>query len=242
MSKKLFNGPLLFIILGGLVVLAYRYLPFESLLEKIKAGRGDAQITEQAAPSVAEQGPVDSMPAPVAPAVREETERSLVDAEPPPAASGSAPALPGVPESTAVTTMPIEIPQPPAVAVPEVRSPPPSVVLPAEVSPVEKAAPRVAVPPDEVQVPKPRPRQEPVVPAAEAPTTVAAAGKPEPIPEPVLPNLRVFVQADVHERAGLGDLSADRYAELLKVGTHGGSRGLPWSRGGAGRRSQYDVS
>jgi len=27
MSKNLFNGPLLSIILGGLVLLAYRYLP-----------------------------------------------------------------------------------------------------------------------------------------------------------------------------------------------------------------------
>jgi len=54
MSKNLFNGPLLFIILGGLVLLAYRYMPVELLLEKFKAGRGDAQIAEQAAPPVAE--------------------------------------------------------------------------------------------------------------------------------------------------------------------------------------------
>ncbi len=55
-----------------------------------------------------------------------------------------------------------------------------------------------------------------MAPASEPPT-VAGAGKPALSPETVLPNLRVFVQADVHERAGLGDLSADRYAEQLKV-------------------------
>ena len=158
MSKKPFNGPLLFIILGGLVVLVYRYLPSESLLEKVKAGRGDAQAIEQAAP-----------------------------------------------------TVPTPIPRPPAVVAPEVRSPPPPVVLQAEVSPMDKTAPRVAVP-TEVWVAKPTLRQEPVVPAGEPPTTVAAAGKPEPVPEPVLPNLRIFVQADGHERAGLGDLSVDREA------------------------------
>jgi hypothetical protein len=219
MSKKLFNGPLFFIILGGLVLLAYRYLPFESLLEKIKAGRGDAQITEQAAPPVAEQRPVDSAPAPVAPAVPQETERSLADSEPPPAAPASASALPGTAVgSAAVTTMPpvpTASPQPPAVAVPEARSPPPPAVVPEQVSPVEKAAPRVVVPP-KVQASKPKPPQDSVAQASEPPT-VAAAGKPALSPETVLPNLRVFVQADVHERAGLGDLSADRYAELLKA-------------------------
>ena len=186
MSKNVFNGPLLFIILGGLALLAYRYLPFESLLEKIKAGRGDAQITEQAAP---------------------------------PAAPASASALPDTAvESAAVTTMPpapTVSPQPSAVAMPEVRSPPPPVVVPAEVLPVEKVAPRVVMPP-KVQAPKPKPTQGPVGPASEPPT-VAGDAKPALSPETVLPNLRVFVQADVHERAGLGDLSADRYAELLKA-------------------------
>jgi len=189
MSKKPFSGPLLFIILGGVVVLAYRYLPFESLLEKIKTGRGDVQITEQAAPPAAEQRPVESTPAPA-------------DSDPPPAAPASASALPDTAvESAAVTTVPpvpTARPQPSAVAVPEVRSPPPPVVVPPEVEP-----------------PKPSPQKDPVAPAREPPT--AGAGKPALAPEPVVPNLRLFVQADVHERAGLGDLSADRYAELLKV-------------------------
>ena len=105
MSKNVFNGPLLFIILGGLALLAYRYLPFESLLEKIKAGRGDAQITEQAAP-------------PAAPA--------SASALPDTAAESAA--------VTTMPPAPTVSPQPSAVAMPEVRSPPPPVVVPAEVS------------------------------------------------------------------------------------------------------------
>jgi hypothetical protein len=82
--------------------------------------------------------------------------------------------------------------------------------------PEETERSRAEPEPPKVQAPKPSPQQDPVAPASEPPT-VAGAGKPALSPETVLPNLRVFVQADVHERAGLADISADRYAELLKV-------------------------
>lgn len=62
------------------------------------------------------------------------------------------------------------------------------------------------------------PKQPPTAPKVSKPTVVASLSQPKPVPPaaPVRPALRIFVEADAHERAGLGNLTPTEYARLLR--------------------------
>ena len=161
------------------------------------------------APEVEPDRAVATAEAPQAPAAARPAPPAVVATPPPDAVAEVAPVV-----APAPAERPLETP-PAAVAEAINERPPPSVAA---------AKPKLTPEPKRESKPAAVVRPAPAA-AASKPPVVASVGTPvvapapvaRPEPKPVLPNLRVFVEADVDEEAGLGSYSAVEYARKLQA-------------------------
>lgn len=207
MSSKRMGGPLMVLLVGALAIVVWRFVPFGQLQQTPPVAEADVgRATDTAAPLPAPAAP----PIPQAPAAPTLSE-AATPSPPVTSAEVQAPLPPSVVNEPAA-------PAPPAVAavVPSpVNAPAVAKVSPPKVSPPEVSPPKVS---------QPRPSQPKGGQSAPPRVEVAKAAPPKPLPPKVaeptapapLPPLRIFVEADVDDEAGLGAYSASQFAGMLR--------------------------
>lgn len=211
MSNRIFRGPLLLVIVAVAAILAYRFLPVDGLIDSYRASDEQSRVDERTAPPA---------PATVAPAPRPPVAQQDVVSTAEVAATAEAPVAVATEPREVGMVKPAAEPEMPAAkpAVPPVQTPPQVAVAPGPIEPAAAARPQPEPKARPAPKPKPKPLPEPVQkPVPKEEPVVAAASARAVVPaQPVVPNLRVFAQADVNDRAGLGNLTAGRYSALLK--------------------------
>ena len=183
------SGPLLLIILGVLAILVWRFVPWDRLGERV--------VEEPESP----KPPI------------------LVEADPkPPQSSEEALGTESLPSDTGPElvqsepeTPPVVVVEPKAPAVAEVAPKTPPRVGPESLTAAKPAPPPASKP---KVTPQPAPKLSPS--RKEQPEISRAAPVEPVVAEPAKPNLRVLVEAEVDDRAGLGAYTPAKYAQLLK--------------------------
>lgn len=229
------GGPLLLIVLGIAALLAWRYLPVQEWLVTPVSDQGPPErpLVVLAERSGGEEPPVAAVTTPTPPVAAETVTPRGADMPdrieaPEPAGEGAAvladgSGAAGAPQIGTGTT---STPAPGAVVGiakqgPQVATKAP---LPASAAPAQSQVPTspAAKPIAATQTQSARQavqRKPPVTPAPKAPTQLATIAPPKPAvvtAAPSVANLRVFVQAEVNDRAGLGGYTEERFANLLR--------------------------
>ncbi len=184
------GGPLLLIILGVLAILVWRFVPWDRLGERVV------------------EEPEDTRP-PI-----------LVEVDPkPPESLEDARGTESLPSDVGPELVEAEPVTPPVAVIDPER--PLTAVVPSKTLPaVEPERPPTAAKPAPTPAPEPKVSSKPapeVIPSGEKKPDVSRVVSAEPVvAEPVKPNLRVLVEAEVDDRAGLGAYTPAQYALLLK--------------------------